>query len=357
MTNKKQVNLEEEETLRLTSTDPKDIGKVIDGINKLADIMEVTLGTYGRNVLIQKTAKALTTKDGVTVARFAITEDIHENLGMALLREISLATNFEVGDGTTTSALIGREIINKAFEMDENPIILAENVKKEAIALLNNIDELKREIKTNDDIRHIATVSSGREEIGQMVAEIYQEKGMEANIIVQRSLDQETKIEHVQGLKVNSTYINQAFINAPKNQAILENVPVLIINKDTIVTQEFVSVIDQIFQETKKKDIAIFAKNITDDVLGFLLANKQEKKLNPVVIKVSSEIEDVALVTGTKAISDKSTLTLQNFKIGNVGFAKKIVCNTKYTTILGDPRQDQLVQETIDRLKVQKDEG
>jgi len=350
---KKQV--EEEDThLRLTSTDPEDIHKVIAGINKLADIMEVTLGTYGRNVLIQKSAKIVTTKDGVAVANFAITEDGHENVGMAILRQISLATNFEVGDGTTTSALIGRGIINKAFATNENPVVLAENIKKEASALLKNIDGLKREIKTNDDIRHIATVSSGREDIGDMIAEIYQEKGMEANIIVQRSLDQETKIEHVQGLKVNSTYINPAFVNANKNKAILENVPVLIINKDTTVTSEFVNVIDQIVKETKRKDIAIFARNLSDDILGFLLANKQEKKLNPVVIKVSGEIEDVALVTGTKAISDKSTLTLQNFKIGNVGFAKKIVCNTKYTTILGDPRQDQFVRDTIEKLKIHR---
>ncbi len=355
MTKDKQV--EEDTHLRLTSTDPQDIQKVLNGINKLADIMEVTLGTYGRNVLIQKTAKAMTTKDGVTVARFAITEDVHENLGMALLREISLATNFEVGDGTTTSALIAREIINKASGIDENPVILAENIKKESTALLKNISILKKEIKTNDDIRHIATISSGREDIGRLIAEIYQEKGMEANIIVQKSLDEETKIEHVQGLKVDSTYIDSAFVNAPKNKAILENVPVLIINKDNVVTQEFIQVIDEIVKSTKRPDIAIFAKNLSDDVLKFLLANKQEKKLNPVVIRISREIEDVALVTGCSAINDKSTITLQNFKLSNLGFAKKIVCNNKYTTILGDPRVKLTVDNTIERLKVQKEDN
>src|SRR3989304_5166851 len=114
--------------IQLTSTDPQDIEKVIVGMDKLAKIMAVTLGPYGRNVLIQKKIKAMTTKDGFTVARFAVTEDIQENLGMAMLREICLTTNFQVGDGTTTAGLLGHALIRKglmAVSRGENPVLLA----------------------------------------------------------------------------------------------------------------------------------------------------------------------------------------------------------------------------------------
>src|SRR3989304_564826 len=114
--------------VQMTTGESEDVEKVISGMDKLAEIMAVTLGPYGRNVLIQKKIKAITTKDGFTVARFAVTEDIQENLGMAMLREICLTTNFQVGDGTTTAGLLGHALIRKglmAVSRGENPVLLA----------------------------------------------------------------------------------------------------------------------------------------------------------------------------------------------------------------------------------------
>lgn len=344
--------------VQLTSTDPADIEKVITGMDKLAGIIAVTLGPYGRNVLIQKKIKAMTTKDGFTVARFAVDEDVMVNLGMAMLREICFAMNFQVGDGTTTAGLIGHALIRKGLELiksGKNPVLLARQIRKDADEIIANIDKLKREFTTNDDIKHIATVSSGYDEIGQIIADIYKEKGLGSRILVQRAMTDKTEVEHVQGLKIDRTYISPAFVN-DKNKAIFENAAVLIIDKEYVVVQEFIRAVEQIVKGSQRKELVIFARHLPDDCMRFLLQNKQEGNLKSVVIDLPGNWQDIELLTGAEAISEKSTRNLKDFRAATyVGTAKRVECNAKYTTLIGRDGQEELIAAEVARLQDLKD--
>lgn len=340
---------------RVTTTDPATINKVIVGMEKLADTMQVTLGPYGRNVLIQKRNKIMTTKDGFTVASHATTLDIYENIGLALLREISLATNFNVGDGTTTAALLARYIVKQGMERikaGENSVVVAEEIKASSIQILNEIDKLKRDIANNEDIAHIATIASGYPEIGEIISKIYEKQGKDCRIVVQRSKTDKTEIENVQGLKIDRTYILPFFINSDHNMAIIENASVLIIEKDNVVNQEFFNAVNRILETTHRKELVIFARNLSEDSINFLFTNKTQKKLNPIVLGIPDNVKDIELITGAKSLSGRSTQSLQNFQVNMVGFAQKVVCNNKYTTLIGNPNCDSLVSKEIERLKI-----
>src|SRR3989344_2843352 len=347
--------------IQLTSTDPQDIEKVIVGMDKLAKIMAVTLGPYGRNVLIQKKIKAMTTKDGFTVARFAVTEDVQENLGMAMLREMSMAMNFQVGDGTTTVVLIGHALIRKGLELikaGENPVLLARRLRKESEEILKKIDTLKRSIDTNDEIKHIATVASGYEEIGELIAGIYKDKGKSARILVHRALTDKTEVEHVQGLKIDKTYITPMFVNSKGNKTILENASVLIIDKEYVVVQEFIRAVESIIKNNQRKDMVIFAKHLPDDCMRFLLVNKEQGNLKPVVIGLPGNWQDIELLTGAEAISEKSTRNLKDFRAATyVGIAKRVECNNNYTTLIGKDGQEEVIAAEIARLQELKDKN
>jgi chaperonin GroEL len=337
------------ERIQITTTKQEEIDEVIKGLNELADVMEVTLGTHGRTVLIQKRIKAFFTKDGFTVSRFAVTKDPKRNLGMAMLRDVSRNTNTQVGDGTTTVVLLARGIINaglkKIREEGVNSILLAESIRHEAKAIQGRISALKRDIKSNEEIRHVAFVSSGNERVAGMITQIYEEKGRDSTIIVERSDDKDDHIELIDGLKINTTYAYPQFINSPQNRCIIEKAAVIVVNKSNIVTQQMIKAVENVVAESDNRNLIIFAKHITGELADWVMANNQAKKFSAVLMTIPDNIDDVALVTGAKMISDNATYSLANYQSHWAGYARRIVCNSKYSVI--EPAENADIEARI----------
>ena len=226
------------------------------GVNKLADTVRVTLGPKGRNVVLDKSyGTPLITNDGVTIAKEIELEDAFENMGAQLIREVAAKTNDVAGDGTTTATILTQAMITnglKAVDKGANPVLMREGIEKAAHAVAEKLLEESHQVTTNDDVKNIATISSGSEEIGSIIAEAMEKVGNDGVINVDESRSFETSLEMTEGMQYDKGYVSPYMVtDHDKNEVILENPLIMVTDQKVNTIQEILPVLEEVVKSNK----------------------------------------------------------------------------------------------------------
>ncbi|MDR1255700.1 MAG: chaperonin GroEL [Puniceicoccales bacterium] len=317
---------------------------VLSGVAQLTEAVKVTLGPKGRNVIIDKKFGApIVTKDGVTVAKEVELKCPFENMGAQMVKEVASKTSDSAGDGTTTATILAEAIYREGLKnvaAGANPIFIKRGIDK-AVAVA--IDELKRTSKRveGDEIRQVAIVSANWDnEIGQIIAEAMERVGKDGTITVEEAKTIETSLDVVEGMQFDKGYLSPYFVNNPDNmECILQGAYVLIFEKKISNLNDLLPTLQSVAQSGKP--LMIIAEDVEGEALATLVVNKLRGTLNVCAVKApgfgdrrKSMLEDIAILTGGKFISEDLGIKLENITLGDLGQAKRIAVDKDSTTIV-----------------------
>ena len=332
---------------------------MLDGVNKLADAVKVTLGPKGRNVVLEKSyGSPLITNDGVTIAKEIELEDKFENMGAKLVYEVANNTNESAGDGTTTATLLAQAMITeglKAVEKGANPVLMREGIERAAKAAADALLKKSHEISTSEDIRNIATVSSGSEEIGQIIAEAMEKVGNDGVINVDESKSFETVLEMTEGMQYDKGYVSPYMVSdREKMEVTMENPLIMVTDQKISTIQDILPVLEEVVKANRA--LLIIADDFDNEVMSTLIINKLRGTFNVVATKApgfgdnaKNMLGDIAALTGAVFYAKDLNMNLADMTAAELGGAKKIIVAKDKTTIIdgqGDRRNvDQRVKE------------
>ncbi len=317
---------------------------ILRGINQLADAVKITLGPKGRNVVIDKKFGSPTiTKDGVTVAKEIELKDALENMGAQMVREVASKTSDVAGDGTTTATVLAQAIFRegvKTVAAGANPMALKRGIDKAVERATAEIKRLSKPVK-GDAIAQVGTVSAnGDTTIGNIIAEAMNKVGKDGVITVEESRTMDTSLEVVEGMKFDRGYLSPYFVTDPERmEAVLEN-PLILINEKKITSmKDLLPLLEQVAK--MGKPMLIIAEDVEGEALATLVVNKLRGTLNIAAVKApgfgdrrKAMLEDIAILTGGKVISEDLGIKLENVKLEDLGRAKKITIDKDNTTIV-----------------------
>jgi len=338
---------------------------VLAGVQKLAKAVKSTLGPGGRNVVIDKKFGApQITKDGVTVAKEVELPDAFENMGAQMLREVASKTNDTAGDGTTTAVLLGEAIYSEGLKnvtAGANPTMLKRGVDKAVEAAVEELGKLSKKVKA-DDVAKVATISAnGDTEIGGKIAEAMEKVGKDGTITVEESKTMETTLDVVEGMQFDKGYLSPYFVTSPDTmEAVLENAYVLIHEKKISSLQDLLPVLQSVAKTGKP--LLIVAEDVDGEALATLVVNKLRGTLNICAVKApgfgdrrKAMLQDIAVLTGGKVISEEVGLKLENTKLEDLGQAARITVDKDNTTIVEGKGKTADIQARVAEIKVQID--
>ena len=341
--------------------------KILKGVELLSRAVKVTLGPKGRNVVIDKKFGSPTvTKDGVTVAKEVELPDPYENIGAQLVKEVASKTSDAAGDGTTTATVLAEGIYReglKSVTAGANPIYLKRGIDKAVGAAVAELAKISKKVNDTEEIRQVATVSANWDtEIGGKIAEAMDKVGKDGTITVEESKSIETTLDVVEGMEFDKGYLSAYFAtNAESQQAILEDAYVLIHEKKISNLQEFLPIL----QTTAKtgKPLLIIAEEVEGEALAALVVNKLRGTLNVAAVKApgfgdrrKSILEDIAILTGGRCITEDLGMKLENIQISDLGKAKRIVVDKEKTTIVEGGGKSSDIQGRVKLIRRQIDE-
>ena len=315
------------------------------GVDKLANTVKITLGPKGRNVALDKKFGApLITNDGVTIAKEIELDDAFENMGAQLVKEVSTKTNDTAGDGTTTATLLAQALIREGVKnvaAGANPMILRRGIKKAVDKTVEIVVANSQQIKGTDDIARVATVSSGDENVGKLIADAMEKVNTDGVITVEESKTAETHCDVVEGMQFDRGYITPYMVtDTDKMEAVVDDAFILITDKKITNIQEILPVLEQIVQAGKK--LVIIAEDIEGEALATLIVNKIRGTFNCVAVKApgfgdrrKEMLQDIAILTGGQVISEEVGLELKEATINMLGRASQIKVTKENTTIVG----------------------
>ena len=338
---------------------------VLAGVQKLAKAVKSTLGPGGRNVVIDKKFGApQITKDGVTVAKEIELPDAFENMGAQMLREVASKTNDTAGDGTTTAVLLGEAIYSEGLKnvtAGANPTMLKRGVDKAVEAAVEELGKLSKKVKA-DDVAKVATISAnGDTEIGGKIAEAMEKVGKDGTITVEESKTMETTLDVVEGMQFDKGYLSPYFVTSPDTmEAVLENAYVLIHEQKISSLQALLPVLQNVAKTGKP--LLIVAEDVDGEALATLVVNKLRGTLNICAVKApgfgdrrKAMLQDIAVLTGGKVISEEVGLKLENTKLEDLGQAARITVDKDNTTIVEGKGKTADIQARVAEIKVQID--
>ena len=324
------------------------------GVDKMANAVKTTLGPKGRNVAVDKKFGAPTvTHDGVTVAREIELEDPFENMGAQLLKEAATKTNDIAGDGTTTSVVIAQAIVTEGLRniaAGANPMLLKRGLDKGVAAVVAEIKSQATEVKGKDEIAHIAGISAADADIGELIAEVHDKVGRDGVITVEESKGLEFEKEYVEGMQIDRGYISAYFVtNADKMEAIIEDAYILITDKKISAITDILPVLEKLVQVSK--NLVIVAEDIDGEALATLVVNKLRGTINVLGVKApgfgdrrKAMLEDIAILTGGKVISEEIGRKLDATTVADLGRARRVTSNKDETTFIeGHGAQDAIL--------------
>ena len=335
------------------------------GVNKVADAVKVTLGPKGRNVVLDKKWGSPTiTKDGVTVAKEIELDDPYENMGAQLCKEVASKTNDVAGDGTTTATVLAQAIVNEGLRYvaaGGNPIAVKRGIDKAVTAVVEEIKKVAKPIKDKEQVEFVATIAGNDAEIGKQVAEAMDKVGKDGVITVEESKGRETTLEIVEGMQFDRGYISPYFVTDPERmEAVLENPLILLHEKKISSAQDFLPFLEKAAQA--RRPILIIAEDIEGDALATLVLNKIRGVLQIAAVKApgfgdrrKAMLEDIAILTAGKFISEDLGVKLDNVAIDMLGTAKKVVISKEETTIIEGAGTTEEVKGRIALIKSQID--
>lgn len=334
-----------------------------NGVNKLANTVKITLGPKGRNVVLgKKYASPLITNDGVTIAQEIELDDPFENMGAELIKEVSVKTNDVAGDGTTTAAVLAQAIIRegmKNFAAGANPIILKKGIFKAVDVVTDELKKISKPVESTVDIKQVASISAGDEEIGALIASAMEKVGSDGVITVEESQTMKTELSVVEGMQFDRGYLSPYMCtNTEKMVAELDNPYILITDRKITNIQEILPLLEQIVKMSAK--LLIIADDVEGEALTTLILNKLRGTFNCVAVKAPSFgekrkalLEDIAIITGGTVVSEELGFDLKNITIENLGRAKTVKVDKDNTTIVEGAGEPQKIHDRVLTIKEQ----
>jgi chaperonin GroEL len=329
---------------------------ILRGVNKLADAVKVTLGPRGRNVVIEKKFGSPTiTKDGVTVAKEIELKDELENAGAQMVREVASKTSDTAGDGTTTATVLAQAIYREGIKnvtAGANPMEVKRGIEMAVKAAVEAIDKMAKPVE-GKDIAHIGSISANNdEEIGSIIAQAMDKVGKDGVITVEEARGLDTVLEVVEGMQFDRGYLSPYFVTDPdRMESVLENAKILIYEKKISSMKDLLPLLEQVARQGKP--LLIIAEDVEGEALATLVVNKLRGTLNVGAVKApgfgdrrKAMLEDIAILTGGKLISEDIGVKLENVKWEDLGDAKRVVIDKDNTTIVTDT-DDKARKETI----------
>jgi chaperonin GroEL len=324
------------------------------GVDKMANAVKTTLGPKGRNVAVDKKFGAPTvTHDGVTVAREIELENPFENMGAQLLKEAATKTNDIAGDGTTTSVVVAQAIVTEGLKniaAGANPMLLKRGLEKGVDAVVAELKSQAVEVKGKEEIAHIAGISAADAEIGELIAEVHDKVGRDGVITVEESKGLEFEKEYVEGMQIDRGYISAYFVtNADRMEAIIEDAYILITDKKISAITDILPVLEKLVQVSK--NLVIVAEDIDGEALATLVVNKLRGTINVLGVKApgfgdrrKAMLEDIAILTGGKVISEEVGRKLDSTTVQDLGRARRVTSTKDETTFVeGHGSQEQIM--------------
>ena len=336
------------------------------GVNKLADTVRVTLGPKGRNVVLDKQYGApLITNDGVTIAKEIELGDAFENMGAQLIKEVASKTNDVAGDGTTTATVLAQAMVNEGMKnlaAGANPIVLRKGMKKATDAAVEAIREMSQKVSGKEQIARVATVSSGDETVGQLVADAMEKVTGDGVITIEESKTMQTELDLVEGMQFDRGYISAYMAtDTEKMEAVLDDPCILITDKKISNIQEILPLLEQIVQSGRK--LLIVAEDIEGEALTTLIVNKLRGTFQVVGVKApgygdrrKEMLQDIAILTGGQVISDEVGIELKDATLEMLGHAKSVKIQKESTVIVDGLGDKDAIQARIAQLKAQIEE-
>ncbi len=340
---------------------------ILRGVNILADAVKITLGPKGRNAVIEKKFGApIITKDGVTVAKEIELQDPLENMGAQMVKEVASKTSDVAGDGTTTATLLAQAIFREGVRMvaaGASPTALKRGIENAVETVVQEIKRLHKEVK-GDMIAQVGTISANTDkQVGNLIAEAMTKVGKDGVITVEESRTMETTLEVVEGMQFDRGYLSPYFVTDPeKMECALQDVHILIHEKKISSMRELLPVLEQISKIGKP--LLIIAEDVEGEALATLVVNKLRGTLQCAAVKApgfgdrrKALLEDLATLTGGKAITEDLGIKLENIKIEDLGHAKKISIDKDNTTIVEGAGKSIAIEGRIKQLRIQVEEA
>ena len=336
------------------------------GVNQLADTVRVTLGPKGRNVVLDKSYGApLITNDGVTIAKDIELEDKFENMGAQLVKEVATKTNDVAGDGTTTATVLAQAMVNagmKNLAAGANPIILRRGMKKATDCAVEAIAKMSQKVNGKDQIAKVAAISAGDESVGQLVADAMEKVSNDGVITIEESKTMKTELDLVEGMQFDRGYVSAYMAtDMDKMEAVLDNPYILITDKKISNIQEILPVLEQIVQSGAK--LLIIAEDVEGEALTTLIVNKLRGTFNVVAVKApgygdrrKEMLQDIAILTGGKVISEELGYDLKDTTMDMLGRAKSVKVQKENTVIVDGEGSKDEIQARIAQIKSQIEE-
>jgi chaperonin GroEL len=336
---------------------------ILRGVNVLADAVKITLGPKGRNAVIEKKFGApIITKDGVTVAKEIELQDPLENMGAQMVKEVASKTSDVAGDGTTTATLLAQAIFRegvKTLAAGANPMAVKRGIEKAVEAAVEGIKRVHKDVK-GDMIVQVGTISANNDrEIGSIIADAMKKVGKDGVITVEESKTMETTLEVVEGMQFDRGYLSPYFVTAPERmECVLEDVCILLHEKKLMSLREMLPLLEQTTKASKP--LLIISEDVEGEALATLVVNKLRGTLQCVAVKApgfgdrrKEMLEDIAVLTGGRAISEDLGIKLENVKIDELGRAKKVIIDKDNTTIIAGGGKASEIEGRIKQLRTQ----
>ena len=339
---------------------------ILAGVNKLANAVRVTLGPKGRNVVLEKKFGGPTvTKDGVTVAKEITLEDQAENLGAQMVREVASKTSDVAGDGTTTATVLAQAIYRegaKSVAAGANPMALKRGIEKATAVVIERIEKISQPVK-GKAVSQVAAVSANNDQaIGKTIAEAMEKVGKDGVITVEEGKTMQTELEVVEGMQFDRGYLSPYFVNDHERmECVMEDALILVHEKKISSLKDLLPLLEQI--ATARKPLLIVTEDLEGEALAALVVNTLRGTLNGAAVKApgfgdrrKAMLDDIAILTGAKAVMEETGIKLEGVKLEDLGKAKRIIINKDNTTIIEGAGGKQAVDGRVKQLRKQIEE-
>jgi chaperonin GroEL len=340
---------------------------LLRGVEKLSKAVKATLGPAGRNVVLDKKFGSPTiTKDGVTVAKEIELEDPYENIGAQLVREVASKTSDIAGDGTTTATVLAESIYREGLKnvtAGANPTELKRGIDRAVEAIVEELSSISKKVKDKEDIRQVATVSANWDKtIGEIIADALDKVGKDGTVTVEEAKSIETSLEVVEGMQFDKGYLSPYFVtNQEDQEAVLENAYLLVHEKKISSLKDMLPLLEKVAKSGKP--LLVIAEEVEGEALATLVVNKLRGTLQVCAVKApgfgdrrKAMLEDIAVLTGGKMLSEDLGIKLENVTLEDLGRAKRVVVDKENTTVIEGAGKSSDIQGRVSQIKKQIEE-
>jgi len=341
--------------------------KLKTGIDSLANVVKITLGPKGRNVVLDKRFGPPTiTNDGVTIAKEIELEEPFENIGAQLIKEVATKTNDVAGDGTTTATVLAQAMLHNGMKnvaAGANPMALKKGIEKATAVVLENIRKMSTPVTTKEQVSQVATISAADENIGNLIAEVMEKVGKDGVVTVEEGKGIEFETEYVEGMQMDRGYISPYFVTSPERmETVIEDPYILITDKKISAVADMLPALEKVLQVTK--NLVIIAEDVDGEALATLVVNKLRGTINCLAVKApgfgdrrKAMLEDIAILTGGQLITEEIGRKLDSVTVDDLGRARRVVSTKEETTIIEGKGLDEAIEARIKQIKTLTDES